>query len=261
MANRRMFSLDVVESDAFLNMPATTQNLYFHMGMHADDEGFLGSPQRVIRTVGATNDDFHLLCVKGFVIPFQSGVIVISHWNLNNQLRKDRVKSTVYLEEKSQIQRLENGIYCPLTGYDNQLTTNCQPNDNQLPTKCPPSIVEYSIVENRIENTYAHSDEVRKGDASLKPKKEEPPLFASFWEVYPKKKDKPKAMNAWKRLKVDESLLQTILSAVERDKQSNSWQKENGQYIPYPASWLNGRRWEDEEAVTEDDLPPEWREN
>lgn len=123
MANRRMFSLDVVESDAFLNMPATTQNLYFHMGMHADDEGFLGSPQRVIRTVGATNDDFHLLCVKGFVIPFQSGVIVISHWNLNNQLRKDRVKSTVYLEEKSQIQRLENGIYCPLTGYDNQLTT------------------------------------------------------------------------------------------------------------------------------------------
>ena len=110
MANRRMFSLDVVESDAFLNMPATTQNLYFHMGMHADDEGFLGSPQRVIRTVGATNDDFHLLCVKGFVIPFQSGVIVISHWNLNNQLRKDRVKSTVYLEEKARFRDWKMGF-------------------------------------------------------------------------------------------------------------------------------------------------------
>lgn len=90
MANRRMFNVDVVESDAFLNMPATTQNLYFHMGMQADDDGFLGSPLRVIRSVSASNDDFQVLCARGFVIPFDSGVVVITHWRIRSYIEKSK---------------------------------------------------------------------------------------------------------------------------------------------------------------------------
>lgn len=184
------------------------------------------------------------------MIEIIDGVITIPKWGKHqslDQLEKKRDYQRIYMQKYRKKQRL-------LAGDSNQ--SNCKTNSNANVSRA-----DIEEDKNRVENTYAHSDEVRKGDASPKSKKEEPPLFASFWEVYPKKKDKPKAMNAWKRLKVDESLLQTILSAVERDKQSNSWQKESGQYIPYPASWLNGHRWQDEEPATEDDIPPEWREN
>lgn len=100
MANRRMFSRDVCESDAFLDMPSTSQRLYFFLGLFADDEGFLKNPKSILRQINASIDDLNILIVKNFVIPFDSGVIVIKHWMVNNYLQKDRVKPTTCTQEK-----------------------------------------------------------------------------------------------------------------------------------------------------------------
>ena len=93
-----MFSHDIVSTDKFLDMPMSAQALYFHLGMSSDDDGFV-SPQKVIRMVGANPDDLKVLLGKGFLIPFESGVIVIRHWRQNNYLQKDRYKATIYQKE------------------------------------------------------------------------------------------------------------------------------------------------------------------
>lgn len=111
MAKKRMFSLEVVDTDLFLEMPQSTQNLYFHLGMRADDDGFVSTPKKIIRTIGANEDDLKILFSKKFVIPFDSGIIVIRHWKLNNSLRKDRYTSTIYKKEMKQLVQDENGVY------------------------------------------------------------------------------------------------------------------------------------------------------
>lgn len=107
MAKRRMFSLDVVDTDSFLDLPASSQSLYFHLGMRADDDGFVSSPKRITAMVGAAGDDLKLLIAKGFVIPFESGVCVIRDWRVNNYIQRDRYtpsftpkKSSAYLSLK-----------------------------------------------------------------------------------------------------------------------------------------------------------------
>ena len=95
MAKRRMFSLDVVDTDAFLDLPASSQSLYFHLGIRADDDGFVSSPRRITAMVSASADDLKLLAAKGFVIPFQSGVCVIRDCRINNYIQKDRYSPTI----------------------------------------------------------------------------------------------------------------------------------------------------------------------
>ena len=100
MAERRMFSKKITDSDAFLDMPLSSQCLYFHLSMNADDDGFVNSPKSVMRKIGSKEDDLKLLIAKNFVIPFESGIVVIKHWRINNYLRADRYKETEYQEEK-----------------------------------------------------------------------------------------------------------------------------------------------------------------
>lgn len=103
MAQKRMFSNTITDTDRFLDMPASTQNLYFHLNMHADDDGFVDSPKRIMRNVGADNDDMNVLLSKKFVLNFDSGIILIKDWKIHNVIRKDMYKPTVYTDEKSQI--------------------------------------------------------------------------------------------------------------------------------------------------------------
>ena len=105
-----MFSPAIVDSDAFLDMPVSSQALYFHLGMHADDDGFV-NPKRIMRGIGVSEDDLKVLVAKRFVLPFENGVVVIKHWRINNLVRKDWYKETVYLEEKSRLIVKENGSY------------------------------------------------------------------------------------------------------------------------------------------------------
>jgi hypothetical protein len=98
MANRRMFSKEVIRTDKFLEMPQTAQCLYFHLGIEADDDGFI-SPKMVMRTLGSNEDDLKILIAKGFIIPFESGVIVIRHWKTHNYIQSDRYRKTLYQDE------------------------------------------------------------------------------------------------------------------------------------------------------------------
>ena len=103
MANRRMFAKTIIDSDAFLDMPPSTQVLYFHLAMRADDDGFINNPKTIMRIVGAKDDDIKLLIAKKFIIPFASGVVVIKHWRIHNYIQKDRYTETKYIEEKNQL--------------------------------------------------------------------------------------------------------------------------------------------------------------
>ena len=110
MAERRMFARTVVNSDIFLDMPAATRALYFHLGMEADDDGFLNNPKGLVRYFGASQDDLKMLISKGFVIPFESGAIVIRHWKQSNYIQKDRYRPTKCTEEMNRLTVL-NGVY------------------------------------------------------------------------------------------------------------------------------------------------------
>jgi hypothetical protein len=111
MAERRMFAKTIVLSDAFLDMPMSARNLYFTLGMVADDDGFVNNPRSIMRQISATDDDMKVLISKKFVLIFDNGVIVIKHWRINNYLRSDRYKDTKYLEERSHLTLDENGAY------------------------------------------------------------------------------------------------------------------------------------------------------
>lgn len=115
MAQKRMFTMKIVDSDAFLDMPATTQCLYFHLNMRADDDGFIGSPKRIMKITGASEDDLRLLIAKRFVLTFEDGVIVIKHWRMHNTLSRDRYAETSYTDEKKMLLLKDNGSYS-LTG-------------------------------------------------------------------------------------------------------------------------------------------------
>jgi hypothetical protein len=107
MAQRRMFSSQIVSSDEFLEMPLTSQALYFHLGMSADDDGFV-SPRKVLRMTGAGEDDLKILLTKNFVIRFESGLIVVTHWKQNNYLRNDRYTPTIYKLEKDRLSCIQS---------------------------------------------------------------------------------------------------------------------------------------------------------
>ena len=144
MARRRMFSLDVVDTDKFLDMPSSTQALYFHLGMRADDDGFISSPKRITKTVNCSEDDLKLLIAKRYLIHFESGVVVISDWKINNWIRSDRKQSTRYKYEKSLLD---------INNYAYVLTTKKQPSVNQVSTEChtQDSIGKDSIGKDSIE--------------------------------------------------------------------------------------------------------------
>ena len=127
MAKRRMFSQQITESDSFLDMPLSAQALYFHLGMTADDDGFVNSPKRVQRVIGANDDDLKLLIAKKFVIAFDSGVVVIKHWKINNFIRSDRYTPTVYADEMAMLYEKENRAYTLGIPNGNQRYTNGQP--------------------------------------------------------------------------------------------------------------------------------------
>ena len=111
MAKKRMFSIDIVGSDAFLDLPYSAQCLYFQLGMRADDDGFVGNPKTIQRIAGTKASDLELLVKKRFLLQFPSGVVVIKHWKINNQIQKDRYTPTVYTEEYQRLYIKDNKAY------------------------------------------------------------------------------------------------------------------------------------------------------
>lgn len=111
MAERRMFAKTIIDSDAFLDMPLSTQALYFHLSMRADDDGFINNPKKIQRMIGANDNDLDLLLVKNFIIKFEDGICVIKHWRIHNYIQNDRYKETVYIEDKNMLNVDKNKAY------------------------------------------------------------------------------------------------------------------------------------------------------
>lgn len=163
MAERRMFAKTIIDSDAFLDMPLSTQVLYFHLAMRGDDDGFINNPKKIQRMIGASEDDLKMLIAKKFIIPFESGIVVIKHWKIHNYIRGDRKKETVYPEEMSQLCEKKNGSY----SLKNTLTDPCQSLDSQMSVTCQPN---GSISKDRLgkvsidkdNNIGGNSDELQK---------------------------------------------------------------------------------------------------
>ncbi len=181
MAEKRMFTQKIIDSDPFLDMPLSTQALYFHLNMRADDDGFINNPKRIQRTIGASEDDLKLLIAKRFLICFESGVIVIKHWRMHNTLRKDRYNPTQYQEEMALLDVKDNNSYTEKHP-DNLLATTCQPNGNQLEPQY--SIDKYSkekvsLVE---ESTDSFADAKEGGQAHKKEKRFIPPTVEEVRE-------------------------------------------------------------------------------
>lgn len=137
MAEKRMMSKKIIDSDAFLEMPLSSQSLYFHLLLRADDDGFLNNAKKIMREIGANQNDYDMLIMKKFLIQFEEGVCVIKHWWIHNYIQKDRYKPTLYEEEKNMLIRKENGAYSLDTEciqYVNNLNTECIQDDSEMST-------------------------------------------------------------------------------------------------------------------------------
>jgi hypothetical protein len=138
MAQKRMFTLQIVDTDAFLEMPTSTQNLYFHLCMRADDDGFIDNAKKIMKMVNASEDDLKILLAKRFLLGFDGGIIVIKHWRMHNYISKDRYKETVYTDEKKKLSVKENGSY-----------TECIQNVYEMSTQI--RLDKISIDKNRLD--------------------------------------------------------------------------------------------------------------
>lgn len=168
MAEKRMFTKIITESDLFLDMPLSAQCLYFHLNMEADDDGFIDSVKRIKRMIGASDDDLKLLIAKQFLIPFESGVIVIKHWRLHNTLRKDRYKETIHIEEKEQLQENEDKSYSVAFEW---LPDSCQTVAEWLPSGCQMVATDKNRIDkNRIEENRIEENREEKEKSTPKTK-------------------------------------------------------------------------------------------
>ena len=215
-----MFSLKIIDTDGFLDMPISARELYFQFGMRADDDGFVGNPKRIMKMIGASDDDIKVLIVKKFIIPFESGVCVISDWKIHNYIQTDRYQETQFKLEKKALTEDDSGKYLL---------------DGSIP-KC---IQNVSTGKVRLE--LGKVRDIYMSD------------FEEFWKEYPRKIGKGKASESWKKIKNRPSL-EEILKSLEKQKKCQQWKKDGGQYIPHPATWLNQGRWDDEVEV-EDEKP------
>lgn len=222
MAQRRMMSDKVIKTDSFMEMPHSTKNLYFYLMMEADDDGFVSNPKTVMRMIGAAEDDYKILIGKRFVIPFESGICVIKHWLIHNLIRADRKIDTQWAEEMKLLV-----IDDDTKKYS--LDKGLQPSDNQVTTKCPHRLGKVRL--GKVKQPSSSSDDG----------------FSVFWNNYPKKIGKGNAEKSWSKMKPP---LDEVLTAIEAQKNTEQWSKDNGQFIPHPATWLNQKRWQDE--VTDD---------
>lgn len=134
MAKRRMFTKEITESDAFMDLPLSSQALYFHICMNSDDDGFCNQPNKVQRMIGASADDLKLLIAKRFLLVFDSGVVVVKHWKMHNYIRCDRYTPTVYQEEKRLLLIKENNSYTDNLLLDTDGMTSGIPNGYQMDT-------------------------------------------------------------------------------------------------------------------------------
>ena len=186
MAQKRMFSLAVVDTDAFLDLPTSAQALYFHLGMHGDDDGFVASPKRIMRAVGCSEADLKMLVEAHLIFEFDSGVIAIADWRLNNTLKNDRYHETVYSAERSMLATDKSGRYFirenDMEPTWNQFGTNLEPDWNPNVTQRNPT------QRNPTEPNSAEGSAGGRGRSAAKAAENDPSLVA-YLAMHPELRD------------------------------------------------------------------------
>ncbi len=229
MAERRMFAKTIIDSDAFLDMPLSAQALYFHLSMRADDDGFLNNAKKIMRTINANQNDYDLLIAKAFIIQFDDGICVIKHWRINNYLRSDRYKPTLYQEQKEMLEIKDNGRYSlkENIGIPNGIP-NGTPTVDHLETQY--SIGKYSIDKNSKDNNINICPSPTQKDIDS--------FFDSIWELYPRKEGKT-SVKAKKRKELYEIGYDTLKKCIE--KYIEAKKGVDKQYILMGSTFFNGR--------------------
>ena len=225
MARTRMFANAVIGSARFLRLSVDARLLYFDLGMRADDDGAVEA-FAVMRTCGVGENALQELIDGGFLVLLNDDqVCYITHWHENNTIRKDRYRRGLYYD------------LIPGHAPDDQGAPDGQPSDNQLTTKCQPTDNQMTP-QNRIDK---HRKEKERQDNTEPVRQGQD--FDRFWEAYPRKVGKEEARKAFQRVDVPVGVL---VDAIFVQRKSAQWQKEGGRYVPFPANWLNQRRWEDQ---------------
>lgn len=222
MAQKRMFDKTITNDDNFLEMPIGSQVLYFHLSMNADDDGFINNWKSIMRMIGAKEDDLKVLVAKSYVIPFETGVIVIKHWKINNYLRNDRYKPTRFQEEYKQLTLNDDLVY--------QLDTNGvhSIDKNRIEKN---SIEEYSINNNRhFENDYDSE-------------------FEQIWLHYPRKQGKKDALKHYIKARKKGTTKEQVLEGLENYNQYIQIEKIEPRYIKQGSTWFNQECWKDDYSI------------
>lgn len=241
MAQRRMFSKKVTDTDAFLDMPLSTQALYFHLNMHADDDGFIDNTKTIQRMIGSSDDDRKLLVAKQFLLPFENGVVVIKDWRVHNYIRKDTYNQTMYPNELEQLNINDSGQY---------------ERQDLLPYTERPRYVDETLTQVRLGKDRLGKDrkDILSGsnetDSTRIQKSERDQMFETIWKLYPKKSGKANAKKDFdKAIKsgVDPELIKSKLE--EYLKQIKAKQTPQ-QFIKQGSTWFHQSGWEDEYDFT-----------
>lgn len=214
MAKKRMFSLNVVDCDRFLDLPLTSQLLYFHLGMRADDDGFVDSPRKIQRAIGCSDDDLKLLILKQFVIAFESGVIVIRHWKVHNTIQADRYHETIYKEEKNSLVLNETGIYDDAREINgNKAESFCIQNGNRD--------IDLGL---DLDKEYIYP---AKNNG-----------FETVWSIYPRKKDKAAARKAYEARLRDGWTPDELLTAAQAYADECRKERREEKYIKHGSTFF-----------------------
>lgn len=232
MANKRMFSLYVIDSDAFLDMPLTAQALYFHLCMRADDDGFINNPKKIQRMVRATDDDMKLLIAKQFLIPFDTGVLVIRHWKVHNAIRKDMYKPTMCLAEKAFVDTDDTGVY--------------QVRNEPVTDTARECIENVTLDKNRLDKDRLINNNEQLERESVKER------FEYLWDLYPNKKGKKRAYEAFQRAVKKGVSVDQIRDGI---KAYNKYIKESGieqRYVKQGSTFFMQESWNDDWTPTKE---------
>lgn len=235
MAQRRMFSKKVTDTDTFLDMPLSTQALYFHLNMHADDDGFIDNTKTIQRMIGSSDDDRKLLIAKQFLLPFDNGVVVIKDWRVHNYIRKDTYNKTMYPKELEQLQVNKSGQY----ERQNLVTYT------ERPRAVDETLTQVRLGKDRLGKDIDNTPKLPKGAVTNDE-------FESLWKLYPKKSGKTNAMRDFnKALKAGVSP-ELIKSKLEEYLKQIKIKGTPKQYIKHGSTWFHQKGWEDEYDFTPD---------
>lgn len=262
MAERRMFTKKITDSDAFIELSSSAQALYFHLNQGADDDGFNNQIQNAMFKSHSTIDDLKVLMLKNFIIRFDSGVIVIKHWRMHNTLRKDRYTPTNFQEELKCLGIKDNGSYT-LCDDGCHLVAKRLPQDSIDKCsidKC--SIDKYSIDNNNQKSSIlkeqdTYQDKCRTNCSNIKDKDRDknnlPSLpenldteFDYLWKLYPNKQGKNDAKQKYLKYRKSGIQYQDILNGLNRYLNYIQQEKIPIQYIKHGSTWFNQKCWEDE---------------